>query len=66
MINEITFGFNQTIWGNARYGAINAMGQYEYLTRAPWSVAAGSPKSAHDNTIYFNLRYTLPGGMPNF
>jgi hypothetical protein len=65
-INEITFGFNQTIWANPRYGAINAMGQYEWLSRVPWFVAAGAPKGTHDNTIYFNLRYTLPGGMPNF
>jgi hypothetical protein len=66
MINEFTFGFNQTIWRSPRYGAINAMGQYEYLSRNPWFVATGAPKAAHDNTIYFNLRYTLPGAMPNF
>jgi hypothetical protein len=65
-IQEITFGFNQTIWGSPRYGAINFMGQYEYLTRSPWFIAAGSPEATHDNTIYINLRYTLPGGMPNF
>jgi len=65
-INEITFGFNQTIWASARYGAINAMGQYEWLSRVPWFVAVNAPKGTHDNTIYFNLRYTLPGGMPNF
>jgi len=65
-IQEITFGFNQTLWASPRYGAINAMGQYEYLMRAPWYVASGQPKGTHDNTIYFNLRYTLPGGMPNF
>jgi hypothetical protein len=65
-INEVTFGFNHTIWANPRYGAINAMGQYEWLSRVPWFVAAGAPKGTHDNTIYFNLRYTLPGGMPNF
>ncbi len=63
-IQEGTFGFNQTIWKDARYGAINFMGQYQYLTRSPWYVAAGAPKSAHDNTIYFNLRYTLPGSAP--
>jgi hypothetical protein len=66
MINEITFGFNQTMWANPRYGAINVMGQYEYLARDPWSVATGAPKATHDNTIYFNVRYTLPGAMPNF
>jgi len=65
-INEFTFGFNQTLWASPRYGAVNAMGQYEYLMRDPWFVAAGAPKATHDNTIYFNLRYTLPGGMPNF
>ena len=65
-INEFTFGFNQTMWRNPRYGAINLMGQYEYLMREPWFVAAGAPKAAHDNTIYFNIRYTLPGAMPNF
>lgn len=65
-INEFTFGFNQTIWKNSRYGAINVMGQYEYLSRNPWFVAAGNPKATHDNTIYFNIRYTLPGAMPNF
>lgn len=65
-IQEFTFGFNQTLWASPRYGAINAMGQYEYLERAPWYVAAHSPKGTHDNTIYFNLRYTLPGGIPNF
>jgi len=65
-IQELTFGFNQTIWGSPRYGAVNLMGQYEYLTRAPWNIGAGNPEATHDNTIYINLRYTLPGGMPNF
>ena len=63
-INEVSFGFNQTIWKDAKYGAINFMGQYEYLSRNPWYVASGAPKNAHDNTIYFNLRYTLPGSAP--
>jgi hypothetical protein len=66
VINELTFGFNQTFWRNPRYGAINLMGQYEYLQRSPWYVAAGAPEETHDNTIYFNIRYTLPGAMPNF
>ena len=66
VINEVTFGFNQTMWASPRYGAINVMGQWEWLERDPWFVAAGAPKNTHDNTIYFNIRYTLPGGMPNF
>jgi hypothetical protein len=66
MINEITFGFNQTMWRNPRYGAINLMGQYEWLERSPWFVAANAPGQTHDNTIYLDIRYTLPGAMPNF
>jgi hypothetical protein len=63
-IQEITIGFNQTVWKDPKYGAINLMGQYEYLTRDPWYVALNAPKATHDNTIYFNVRYTLPGAPP--
>jgi hypothetical protein len=63
-IQEVTLGFNHTVWKDAKYGAVNLMGQYEYLTRNPWYVAINSPKATHDNTIYFNIRYTLPGGVP--
>jgi len=65
-IQEATFGFNETFWRNPRYGAINLIGQYEYLTRDPWYIATGAPKNTHDNTIYFDIRYTLPGSMPPF
>jgi hypothetical protein len=65
-IQEGTFGFNQTMWANPRYGAINLIGQYEYLTREPWYVAPNAPGQAHDNTIFFDVRYTLPGSMPKF
>ena len=64
-IQEGTFGFNQTMWASPRYGAINLIGQYEYLTREPW-FAGTNPKATHDNTIYFDVRYTLPGSMPKF
>jgi len=63
-VQEGTFGFNETLWKDPRYGAINVMGQYSYLSRAPWYVASGQPKNAHQNQIYFNLRYTLPGATP--
>jgi hypothetical protein len=65
-IQEGTFGFNQTIWKNPRYGAVSLIGQYEYATRDPWAVATGAPRATHDNTIYFDIRYSLPGSMPNF
>ena len=63
-VQEITFGFNQTLWKDGKYGALNLMGQYMYLFREPWYVATGAPKAAHDNTIFVNLRYTLPGSAP--
>ncbi len=64
-IQEFTLGFNKTAWSNPRYGAINYMLQYEYLTRRPWFVGTG-PEAAHDNTFYVDIRYTLPGSMPAF
>ena len=64
-IQEGTLGFNQTLWKDARYGALNLMGQYSYLTRSPWSVASGAPRDALLNMVFLNLRYTLPGGAPN-
>jgi hypothetical protein len=64
-IQEITFGFNQTLWRDPRYGALNFMGQYSYLVRNPWFVANnGSPEDAHLNMVFLNLRYTLPGSAP--
>jgi len=65
-IQEFTAGFNYLLWGNPRYGALTFMGQYEYLTRYPWSVTSPAPKSAHGNTVYLNIRYSLPGLMPRF
>ena len=65
-IQEATAGFNYTFWRDPRYGAVNLISQYEYLTRDPWFIAAGSPKATHDNTIFIDIRYTLPGSMPPF
>jgi hypothetical protein len=65
-IQEGTLGFNQTVWKNPRYGAISLIGQYEYATRDPWAVAVGAPRATHDNTIYFDVRYSLPGSTPKF
>jgi len=63
-IEEYTLGFNQTIWKDAKWGALNYMMQWMYLTRNPWYVASGQPGGAHDNTVFLNLRYTLPGAPP--
>jgi len=63
-IQEATVGFNQTIWKDAKWGAINFMGQYSYLVRDPWYVASSQPVNANINMLFFNLRYTLPGSAP--
>jgi hypothetical protein len=61
---ESTAGLTQTIWRDGKIGAMQAMVQYAYLTRNPWSVDPGMPKGAHEHVVYFNLRFTLPGGAP--
>jgi hypothetical protein len=66
-IQEFTIGFTETFWKDPKYGALSFIGQYEYLTRDPWYWAANiaGGKATHDNTIYLDLRYTLPGGVPS-
>ncbi len=61
---EGTIGFNQTFWKDAKYGALNVMGQYSYLSREPWAVGMGKPSNASLNMVFLNLRYTLPGAAP--
>jgi hypothetical protein len=63
-IQEGTFGFTQTFWKDAKYGALSLMEQYSYLLRDPWVVLAGQPKNAKANMVFFNLRYALPGAAP--
>ena len=63
-IQEGTIGLNQTLWRDAKYGAVTMYLQYAYFFRNPWSLAPGAPRNAHQNAIWFNLRYTLPGSAP--
>jgi hypothetical protein len=62
-VQEETIGFNQTIWRDAKWGALNFMGQYSYVSRNPWSFTTGG-EDAHLNMVFLNLRYTLPGSAP--
>jgi hypothetical protein len=64
LVQEITFGVSQTFWKDPKYGALNLMGQYSYLERKPWFVAAGAAADASLGEVLFNLRYTLPGSAP--
>jgi len=61
---EGSVGLTQTFWRDGKYGALQMMLQYAYLFRNPWYVAPGAPKNTHENAIWFNLRYTLPGTAP--
>jgi hypothetical protein len=63
-VQEYTIGFNQTLWKDAKYGALNIMGQYALFTRVPWYVASGTPSGTHMNEVWVNLRFTLPGSAP--
>jgi len=64
IVHEATGGFNQTFWKDGKYGALNLIGQYSYVSRDPWVVAAGAPANAHLNMVFLDLRYTLPGSAP--
>ena len=61
-IEEETIGFNQTMWRDGKYGALNLMGQYSYENRNPWATL--NPSDAHINMVFLQLRYTLPGSAP--
>jgi uncharacterized coiled-coil protein SlyX len=63
-IQEATIGFNQAIWKHPKYGALNLIAQYSYLSRDPWYVATGQPANATLNEVFIDLRYTLPGSAP--
>lgn len=64
VLHEVTAGFTQTFWKDPRYGQLSFMAQYAYLLRNPWWIAPGAPKSAHNNAVFLNLRYALPGSAP--
>ncbi len=61
---EGTFGWTQTWWRDGKYGAFQTMLQYAYFFRDPWYVAPGAPKNAHEDAVWFNIRYVLPGTAP--
>lgn len=63
-IQEATLGFTNTFWKDPKYGALQFMTQYSYVTRNPWYVGPGQPANAHLNMVFLNLRYALPGAPP--
>ncbi len=61
---EATIGWTQTWWRDPKYGAFQTMFQYAYFFRDPWYVATNAPKNAHEDAVWFNIRYLLPGQAP--
>jgi hypothetical protein len=59
-IDETTLGFNHAFFREPRYGAMQLIVQYSYVTRTPWSVPEGTPSSAHTHMLYVSARYVLP------
>jgi hypothetical protein len=59
-IYEPTFGIHYTMWRNPNYGDLRLMTQYSYVSRTPWVVATGAPRTAHTSMVYIDLRYDLP------
>jgi hypothetical protein len=63
-MQEGTIGLTQTLFRDPKIGQVSFFLDYAYFWRNPWYVAPGSPKAAHQNAIWFDLRYTLPGAAP--
>jgi hypothetical protein len=59
-IQEVTTGYLRTFWKNPNYGSFLAVGQYSYVTRAPWYVAPGSNPDMHTHMVFAGMRFTLP------
>jgi hypothetical protein len=66
LMQEPTFGWIQTLWRDPKWGALQTIFQYSWINRYPWAVLAGQPKDAHNSTIFFDVRYTLPGSAPSW
>jgi hypothetical protein len=65
IIQEPSFGLTQTFFKDPKYGALQLILQYSYLTRNPFVVpSTASASNAHTNMIFADLRYVLPGSAP--
>ena len=57
---EPVVGYYYTYWKNPKYGALQIITEYAYLTRAPWYTAPGTPSAAYSHMVFSSLRFTLP------
>jgi hypothetical protein len=59
-IQEGTGDLIWTFFKDPKYGSLQMLMQYSYVTRSPWFVPAGAPKNAHLSMAFIDLRYVLP------
>jgi hypothetical protein len=65
IIQEPSFGLTQSFFKNPKFGALQLILQYSYLSRTPFVVpSTASSNSAHTSMIFADLRYVLPGSAP--
>ena len=58
-IREATLGISRTFWHSPELGKLMAFTQVSYVTRNPWSVAAGTPGDANLMMVFVTMRYIL-------
>ena len=61
---ELTLGINQVFWKDPKYGALTFMCAVCLFLPQSLVCSRNAPKNAHEHTVWFNLRYTLPGSSP--
>ncbi len=61
---EPSLGYYYTFWKSPKYGSLQIITEYAYLTRAPWYVAPYTPSTAHAHMVFGSIRFTLPQGAP--
>jgi len=59
-ITEASVGLTQVFFRDPKIGGMQAILQYSYVKRTPFSVAAGAPTFAKANMVFVDIRYILP------
>ncbi len=59
-IQEATGGYIHTLFKNPNYGTLIVLGQYAYVTRAPWYRAPSDTSDRHTHMVFGGVRFTLP------
>jgi len=59
-ITEASVGLTQIFFRDPKIGGMQAILQYSYVKRTPFSVAANAPTFAKANMVFVDIRYILP------